>query len=79
MDNDPNHPTTATLDKEVEYSSMAKSVAWSQPNGVEDKTDSRKANKPAVTEGGCSEVLAKHLQGGNSEFEMSVGSVNNWL
>ncbi len=58
---------------EMEYSSMAKSVAWSQSNRAcfsvtEDKTEGRKTYKQAATQDGCSEDLAKHLQGGNSEF-----------
>ncbi len=50
---------------------MAKSVAWSQSNlacfsVTEDKTEGRKTLKQAATQGGCSEDLAKHLQGGSS-------------
>lgn len=35
---------------------------------IEDKTEDRKVHKQATTEGGCSEGLTKHLQGGNSEY-----------
>ncbi len=37
---------------------------------MEDKTEGRKTHKQAATQGGCSEDLAKHLQGGNSEFDV---------
>ena len=33
---------------------------------TEDKTEGRKTLKQAAAEGGCSEDLAEHLQGGNS-------------
>ena len=50
---------------------MAKSVTWPQPSLAwfsppEDKTEGKKTQNQAATEGSYSKGLAKHLKGGNS-------------
>ncbi len=58
--------------KKVEYSAMAKSISWSQPDWAiplaEDKTKGRKTHKHTTTEVGWSKGLAKHHKGGNPIF-----------
>ncbi len=59
--------------KEVEYSAMAKSISWSQPDWscislAEDKTKSRKTHKQTKTKVSCSKGLLKHHRGGNPVF-----------
>ncbi len=56
--------------KKVEYSAMAKSISWSQPDRAcialtEDKTKGRKTLKQATTEVSCTKGLAKHHKGEN--------------
>ncbi len=56
--------------KKVEYSAMAKSISWSQPDRAcialaEDKTKGRKTLKQTTTEVSYSKGLAKHHKGGN--------------
>ena len=56
-----------------EYSSMAESVNWPQPNWAgfsvtEEKPEERKTQKQVATEGGCSKDLAKYLRGVNLTF-----------
>ncbi len=56
--------------KKVEYSAMAKSISWSQPDWacislVEDKTKGRKTHKQTITEVSCSKGLAKNHKEGN--------------
>ncbi len=58
MENDPKHTAKATQEflkvKNVEYSALAKSISWFQPNWacislVEDKTKGRKTHKQTQT------------------------------
>ncbi len=56
--------------KKVDYSAMAKSISWSQPDWAcislaEDKTKGRKTHKQTTTEVSCRKGLAKHHKGGN--------------
>ena len=53
---------------------MAKLVTWPQPNWAwfslpEDGAEGKKTHKQAVTVGGYSKGLAKHLKAGNSAFD----------
>ncbi len=73
-ENDPKHTAKATQKfrlKKVEYSAMAKSISWFQPDWAcislaEDKTKDRKTQKQTTTEVSCSKGLAKHHKGVNS-------------
>ncbi len=54
----------------VEYSAMAKSITWSQPEWacislVEDKTNGRKNHKQTTTETSCSKGLESLHKGGS--------------
>ena len=65
--------------REMEYSSMAKSVIYPQPNRdffsvTWDKTEGRKSHKRAATEGDYREVVAEHLKKRNKNLVISMGS-----
>ncbi len=72
----PKHTAKATQELEVKavnYSAMAKSISWSQPNWVcislaEDKTKGRKTHEQTTTQVSSSKDLAKHHKGGNPVF-----------
>ncbi len=77
VDNDLKHAAKATQEflkvKKVDYSSMAKSISWSQPDWAcislaENKTKGRKTHKQTTTEVSCSKRQAKHHKGGNPGF-----------
>ncbi len=76
VDNDPKHTAKTTQEffqgNKVEYSALAKSISWFQPDWdcillSEDKTKGRKTYKQTITEVSCSKGLGKHHKGGNPD------------
>ncbi len=64
---------------QVEYSAMAKSISWSQPDWAcislaEDKTKGRKTRKQTTTEVSCSKGLEKHHK---EETQSRVSSMSS--
>ena len=86
MDNDPKDTAKATKEppkaKKIEYSSMARSVTWTQPNSAsfahtEDKTEGRKNYKQVAAEGSCSKGISREEAFGNVHGFQTSGS--HWL
>ncbi len=70
MNDDIKDRAKGVFEGKKEYSAIAKSISWSQPDWAcislaNDKTKGRKTHKQTTTEVSCSKDLTKHHRGGN--------------